>query len=134
MFMAFMWLCVCIAGGVAAGSVEFMQTTLTAAATDTDTTLYLRTTEGLPSCGVVTIEDENIAYGAKTATTLTGTLASPLTCGAQDTTAAAHAAGTAVTTVPGSLINLSAEYSVATITDTSGIQAFIAAPRPSSGC
>ena len=40
MFMAFMWLCVCIAGGVAAGSVEFMQTTLTAAATDTDTTLY----------------------------------------------------------------------------------------------
>lgn len=128
MFMMFMWLMVCLAGGVVAGDVQFVQTTLTTAVDATDNVITVRSTTGLPNSGVIVIEEEHIAYAAKTDTTVYGSLASPLIRGAQGTEAVAHVAGVAVTTVPGSLMNSSAAYNIATIADVSGIQAFVTAP------
>lgn len=128
MFMMFMWFMVCIAGGIAAGSVEFVQTTLTVAVDADDATIQVGSTEGLPNRGIVVIEEEHIAYSQRTSTTLYGTLVTPLIRGSQGTDAVPHAAGVAASTVPGALINASAAYNIATMTDVSGIQAFITAP------
>ena len=126
--MFFMWICVCIAGGVVAGNVQFVQTRLTAAVGADDNIFYLSSTAGLPDSGVVVVEEEHIAYSVKSDTSVYGTLASPLIRGAQGTEAEAHATGVAATTVPGSLLNSSADYNIAAMTDTAGIQAFVAAP------
>ena len=128
--MFFMWICVCIAGGVVAGNVQFVQTRLTAAVDADDNVLYVSSTAGLPDTGVVVVENEHVAYSVKTDTTLQGSAwgASPLIRGAQRTEAEAHGVGVAVTTIPGSLINSSADYDIAAMTDTAGIQAFVAAP------
>jgi len=126
--MFFMWLMVCIAGGVAAGSVEFFQTTLTVAVDADDNVLQMRSTAGLPSCGIVVVGGEHVAYSGKTGTTIYGSLVRPLIRGAENTVAVAHTVGTAVLTVPGALMNSSAAYNVATIADASGIMAFVTAP------
>ena len=128
MFLMFMWICVCLAGGVVAGNVQFVQTTLTAAIDEDDATITVKSTEGLPSTGIVVIENEHVGYSGKTSTTLYGSLASPVVRGAQGTEATEHATGVAVTTVPGSLLNSSAEYNIATLADAAGIQAFVTVP------
>lgn len=128
MFMMFVWLCVCIAGGVLSGNVQFVRTTLTVAVDADDSTLYLSSTAGLPGTGVILVENERVAYSHKTSTTVHGTITAPLTRGAQGTEAVEHAVGAAVATVPGSLLNASAEYNIATMADASGIQAFVTAP------
>jgi len=130
MFLMFMWICVCIAGGVVAGNVQFIQTRLTTAVDADDNVFYLSSTAGLPDSGVVVVENEHVAYSVKSDTSVYGSAwgASPLIRGAQGTEAEAHAAGVAVTTVPGSLLNSSADYNIAAMTDTAGIQAFISAP------
>lgn len=68
-----------------------LSTTLTAVCGISDTTVYVSSTDNFPSIGWITIEDEIRSYTGKTAGSFTG-----CTPGAQSTTAAEHASGTAV--------------------------------------
>lgn len=128
MFMLFMWLCLCLAGGVAAGQVDFATTTLTAAVDADDNTLTVGSAAGLPNSGVVVLEEEHIGYSHKTDTTLYGSATAPLVRGADDTEATTHAAGTFVSTVPGAMMGMSMAYNVVALTDVAGPRAVVAAP------
>jgi len=128
MFMAFMFVIVCIAGSVMAGQVDFARTHLTAAITATDDTITVARTEGFPDVGILVIGDERVGYSSTTATTFEGSLAQPILRGAQDTEAVAHLINTQVTTVPGGMMNTAANYHVAVMADAAGLQAFIAKP------
>ena len=110
------------------GQVEFVSTRLTAAVDADDTTFSVRSTVGLPDRGVVAVEGENIAYSSKTTTTLYGTLTTPLIRGTQGTEAAAHAVNSIVSTVPASMMGMSAAYDVVALTDASGPRAIVVAP------
>ena len=112
MFMLFVWLVVSIAGGVIQGSVSVATTALTAAITDTDTTINVTSTEGFPSTGFVNILDERIGYSSLTATAFQGNAARPLVRGANDTTATAHVAGEKVRTTESSMMNQSLCYNL----------------------
>jgi hypothetical protein len=68
-----------------------LATTLTQVAGISDTTIYVASTDNYGSIGWFTIEDETISYTGKTAGSFTG-----CTRGADNTTAAEHAAGKAV--------------------------------------
>lgn len=128
MFMLFMWMCICIAGGVAAGQMDFATTTLTVAIDADDAVLTVYSTVGLPNSGVVVLEEEHIGYSHKTSTTLYGSATAPLVRGADDTEATAHAAGTFVSTVPGAMMGMSMAYNVVALTDVAGPRAVVVAP------
>jgi hypothetical protein len=128
MFMLFMWLMVCLAGGVLSGHTEFAATTLTIAVDEDDAVLTVASTTGFPSKGVIALEDENISYSAKTDTTFQGILAQPLYRGTQGTEAASHAVGTVVSLAPASMMGMSAAYDVVALTDTAGPRAVVVAP------
>lgn len=68
-----------------------LSTTLTQVCGISDTTVYASSTDNYPSSGWITIEDEIRSYTGKTAGSFTG-----CTPGVGGTTAAEHAAGTAV--------------------------------------
>lgn len=68
--------------------------TLAQAITATDTSIPLSDASGFPNSGTIMIDNEQITYTGKDGNTLTGA-----TRGANGTTAAAHAAGAAVTQV-----------------------------------
>ena len=70
-------------------------TTLSQNIDDVDTTITVANTDGLPSEGVLHIENELIEYGNKTATTFTD-----CTRGVYATTAAAHSSGVEVSCSP----------------------------------
>jgi len=128
MFMLFMWLCICIAGGVVAGQIDFATTTLTVAIDEDDDALTVGSTAGLPNTGVVVLEDEHIGYSHKTATTLYGSATAPVIRGAEGTEAMSHAAGTFVSTVPGAMMGMSMAYNVVALTDVAGPRAVVVAP------
>lgn len=128
MFMMFVWIIVCIAGSVFQGHFDFARTPLTVAIDDDDTTIYVSSTEGFPECGIIVIGNERIAYSSTTNTTFEGSVARPLIRGTSDTEVAAHASGAMVSTVPGSMLNSAANYNIAAIMDSSGIQAFVSVP------
>jgi hypothetical protein len=128
MFMLFMWLCTCVAGGVVAGQIDFATTTLAVAIDEDDNTLTVGSTAGLPKSGVVVLEDEHIGYSQKTATTLYGTSTAPLVRGADDTEATSHAAGTFVSTTPAAMMGMSMAYNVVALTDVAGPRAVVVAP------
>jgi len=128
MFMVFMWLCVCVAGGVATGQTDFATTTLTVAVNAGDNILTVHSTVGLPETGVVVLEDEHIGYSHKTDTTLYGSATAPLVRGAHNTEATGHTAGTFVSTVPGAMMGMSMEYNVVVLTDVAGPRAVVVAP------
>lgn len=128
MFMMFMFIVVCIAGGVMAGQIDFARTRLTADITDAVTTIPVSSTEGFPSVGIIVIGEEHIAYSATTATTFIGGLAQPLLRGTDGTDAEAHSTNDHVSTVPGAMLNTAASYHVAVMADAAGLQAFIAKP------
>ena len=128
MFMLLMWMCICIAGGVVAGQMDFATTTLTAAVDEDDAILTVYSTVGLPETGIVVLEDEHIGYSHKTSTTLYGSVTAPLVRGAEGTEAASHAAGTFVSTVPGAMMGMSMAYNVVALTDVAGPRAVIVAP------
>ena len=123
-----MWLCISIAGGVAAGQIDFATTTLTVAIDEDDAVLTVYDTTGLPETGVVVLEDEHIGYSHKTSTTLYGSATAPLVRGAEGTEAASHAAGTFVSTVPGAMMGMSMAYNVVVLTDIAGPRAVVVAP------
>jgi len=128
MFMLLMWMCICIAGGVVAGQMDFATTTLTATVDEDDAILTVYSTVGLPETGVVVLEDEHIGYSHKTSTTLYGSVTAPLVRGADNTEVVSHAAGTFVSTVPGAMMGMSMAYNVVALTDVAGPRAVIVAP------
>jgi len=134
MFFGFVWLATSIAGGLMLGSMPLASTALTTAVTVSDSTIYVSSTANFPTPGIIVINDERIAYSAKTATTFYGNLAQPLLRGTQGTTAAVHSITTSdgrptiVRMVESSVLNNSVDYNVASIVDTAGAQAFITMP------
>lgn len=127
--MIFVWMVVCIAGNVMAGHGNtFVATTLTVAIDETDTTITVASTEGFPTTGFINIGDERIGYADTTATTFIGTAASPIIRGQGGSEAEAHAVGAIVRTVENYMMNASIDYKIATITDASGVMAFITLP------
>ena len=122
-FLVFCWLGVTIAGNIMVGGISgaVVSTQLVSAITDASSTISVSNANGLEGSGIVQIGDERIAYSQRTSTQLSGSLTQPLVRGAGGTTAAAHAAGSRVRTVEGSMLNASAEYNVALIADSSGL-------------
>jgi hypothetical protein len=128
MFMLFMWLMVCLAGSVLAGSIATATTTLTAELLSTDNTVYVHSTTGFPGAGVVNVGAETIAYSNKTTTTFYGTATKPLLRGTSGTTAATHAVGTHVYTSPASLLNSITAYNIIYLSDPEGVLAIVGVP------
>lgn len=128
MFMAFMFLIVCIAGSVMAGYVDFSRTHLRTAIIATDTSIPVVSTEGFPSVGIIQIGTERVGYSSTTATTFDGSAAQPMLRGTGGTDAAAHSAGEQVATVEGAMMNTAANYHLAVLTDSSGLMAFVSKP------
>jgi hypothetical protein len=128
MFMGWMWVVVSFVGGLMAGVNATASTTLTADVSVTDTTFSVIDTTGFGSSGTLTIGDENIVYTKTTATTFTGSWYKPVVRGASSTTATTHDAGAVVRTKEGSLINNSLNYTIALLSDASGLMAFITIP------
>lgn len=128
MFLMFMWLCTCIAGNVMQGELTFASTSLSASLNDSATTVYVKSTSGFPDSGIIQIENERIAYSGKSSTTFDGSLVQPLVRGTQSTVAASHATGKRVSTIEGAMMNNSASYNIAVMSDPSGIMAFVSVP------
>lgn len=118
---AFVWMFVCIAGGVVEGDVNVASTSLTAAIDDDDDTIPVSSTVGFSEPGVIVIGDERIAYSSITAFSFGETLGSPLVRGADDTKAIAHTIGSGVRTVEGGMMNTAVTYNIAVIADASGL-------------
>ena len=124
-FFAFVWLFVCIAGGVVQGDVNVASTVLTATIDSEEDIIPVSSTEGFSAPGIIVIGDERIAYSAidDVADTFGETLGSPLVRGVEDTEAVAHAAGSGVRTVEGGMMNTAVTYNIAVIADASGLWA-----------
>lgn len=128
MFMGWMWLVVCILGGVMVGANITSSTKLTADITDSDNTITVSRTVGFRDTGIIVIGDERIAYHKVTSTTFEGSFLRPLVRGANGTTATSHLTGATVRPVEGALINDSLSYNIALLSDSSGIMAFVSMP------
>lgn len=128
MFMVFMWVVVCLAGSVVQGYTDFARTALTADIAADTTVISVVDTTGFPETGIIILGNEHIAYSHTTANTFHGAAVRPLVRGAEGTTAAVHAAGSYVTTVPGGMLNSSAAYNIAVMADASGQLAFLSVP------
>jgi len=128
MFMAFMFIIVSLASNIASGAIDFARASLTADLTDAGTTITVSSTEGFPDVGMIIIGDERIAYSSTGVTTFTGSISQPLLRGASGTTAIAHTTGAKVSTLPGAMLNTAADYHIAVLADSAGLQAFIAKP------
>jgi len=128
MFLSFMFIIVSLASNIASGVVDFARSSLTDDLTDAGTTITVASTTGFPDVGIIIIGDERIAYSATGATTFTGSISQPLVRGISGTTAIAHATGAKVSTLPGAMLNTAADYHIAVLADSAGLQAFIAKP------
>lgn len=95
---------------------QVTQTTrLKASAISTDTTISVETTTSFPSSGTIRIDDEEINYTGKTATTFTG-----CTRGVNGTTAGSHVTGATVEWVTSERYEV-ANHAVAAITNIRGV-------------
>lgn len=112
-FFAFVWLVVCLAGGVVQGNIATATTTLDGDITATATTITVADTDGFSDTGLIIIGDERIAYSTTTATTFAGTATRPLVRGTNDTEAEAHSDGDRVRTLQSGMMNQSATYNIA---------------------
>jgi len=128
MFAAFIFIVLSIASNIMSGSTDLARTPLTAAISDADTTITVASTTGFPGVGILVIDEERIAYSSTTATEFKGSISQPMLRGTQSTEAAAHSTGAKVSTVTGYLLNTAAEYHLAVLSDSAGLQAFIAKP------
>jgi hypothetical protein len=129
MFLGFVWLMVCVAGAILAGSTVMATTHLTAAINDTATTIPVADTTGFADTGTIVFNNgERITYASTTANTFKGNPAFPLVRGASGTTATAHVSGEQVRTVESSMLNNSMGYNLAVLSDYSGLMYFISAP------
>lgn len=117
-----------MAGGLLMGSVPFATAELTSDIASGDPTIPVDGTNGFPEPGIIVIDNERIAYSAKTGTTLVGSIARPLQRGANGTSPSAHTEGTTVRMVESMLMNNAVDYDLAILADTAGLQAFLTVP------
>ena len=129
MFMFWMFIIVSLAGNYAAGSNALVATPLTVAVSANATTaIYVASTDGFASSGVIVIGDEQIGYPSKNATAFTPTLFNPIVRGMSDTEAATHAVGASVRTREAGILNSAIDYKIARISDSAGVMGFITFP------
>jgi hypothetical protein len=127
-FMGWMWLVVCLSGGMLQGLVPQASTHLTADITSASATINVVSTEGFRSPGILVIGSERIAYYKTSATTFIGTGFRPLVRGSSGTTATAHLSGATVRMPESALINDSLDYNIALISDSAGLMSFVTVP------
>lgn len=127
-FMGWMWVVVCLAGGMLNGMVPQASTHLDLLLTDVGLTVTVASTEGFRSPGILVIDSERIAYYDTTPTTFIGTGLRPLARGTGGTEAVAHLVNTRVRMPESSLLNDSMSYNLALISDAAGIMSFITVP------
>jgi hypothetical protein len=127
-FMGYMWLIVCLSGGMLQGIVPQASTHLTVDLSSAGTTITVASTEGFRTPGIIVIGNERIAYFDTTATTFVGTTFRPLTRGVTGTTAVAHLSGATVRMPESALINDSLDYNIALISDSAGLMSFVTVP------
>jgi hypothetical protein len=127
-FMGYMWVVVCLAGGMLNGIVPQASTHLTANLTDVGATVTVASTEGFRETGIIVIDGEKIGYADKTATSFIGTPLRPTVRGVGDTVDVAHTAGARVRMPESSLLNDSMTYRLALISDSAGLMSFITVP------
>lgn len=135
-----MFLIISTAAGVSAGYNTYSACELYQAVTATDTTIYVTDTTGLSEPGVIVIEDELISYSVVTSATVNslgvvtspgeikGSFGQPLTRGSGGTTAAAHPMSAVVRSQEAGMINSALGYTIAQLSDSSGIMMFISLP------
>ena len=128
MFLFWMFLILSLSGNVVSGSVSTAAVNLTQAVGASDTTIYVTSTTGFPGSGIIQIENEQISYSSTSRSTFSGNFARPLTRGVNGTAASAHPITAIVRTQEGGIMNAAASYSIATMSDSSGLQAFISVP------
>lgn len=128
MFMGYMWLVVCVSGGILQGITPTAITYLTADLTVADTVVTVNSTRGFREPGTLVIGSERIAYFDTTNSTFRGTFWRPLVRGSSDTTAVAHLSGARVRMPETALLNNSLDYNIALLSDASGLQAFVTVP------
>ena len=134
MFMIWVWLIVCIAGNVVAGSNAVVATRLLAdVPVGAVSEITVASTEGFPDSGIIIIGDERIGYPSKTATTfedtqIAGVTTNPILRGMNDTDDVAHATGAMVRTVEAGILNSSLDYKIARIADTAGVVGLLTLP------
>lgn len=127
-FMGWMWVIVCLAGGMLNGIVPHASTHLTTDLTSAGTTINVASTEGFRQTGILIISEERIAYSDTTATTFVGTTFRPMVRGTSGTEAVAHSSGAVVRMPESSLINDSLSYRIALISDAAGLMSFVTIP------
>lgn len=127
-FMGFVWVIICLAGGLLNGLVTQASTRLTANLTSAGTTITVASTEGFRAPGILVIGNERIAYAATTPTTFIGTNFRPVVRGTGDTEAVAHSIGETVRMPESSMLNDSMSYRLALISDSAGLMSFITVP------
>ena len=129
-FMIFIWIIVCIAGGVMTGSTPGATTTLTAnLAIDEVDEILVANTNGFPDSGYLEIQGERIGYPSKTDTSFEDTFLDDIERGVDGgLEASAYGTGTIVRTVESGLLNSSLQYQVSTFTDSSGVLGLISIP------
>jgi hypothetical protein len=71
-FFVFIFSTVTILSAVVDGHTGLETTSLTTAVAETDTTIYVKTTDPFPESGIMMIGDETICYSGTTSTTFTG--------------------------------------------------------------
>jgi len=128
MFMGYMWIVTCLAGGIVSGVAPQASTRLTADISATDTTIPVVSTVGFKCPGTIVIDGERIAYSHLTATTIGGTFWRPLIRGTGDVEATTHQEGAIVRMPESSLINDALSYNIALLSDASGLMSFITVP------
>jgi len=128
MFMGYMWVIVCLAGGIMTGVVPQASTRLTADITAADTTITVASTEGFKEPGIIVIGSERIAYYRLTATEFQGTFWRATVRGAGGTEAAVHVTGEIARMPESALINNSLDYNIALLSDASGLMSFVTVP------
>jgi hypothetical protein len=127
-FFIFCFIGTCIMGSIMAGGGGMSSTVLAANVTDSDDSLSVNSTVGFLGMGSIVIDSERIAYSDTDATHFKDTMLSPMARGTAGTTAAAHSVGAVVYTVESGKINGAMNYSIASITDASGLWIAITLP------
>jgi hypothetical protein len=128
MFMGYMFVVVCIAGGICQGTVPTASTYLTADITDADTTITVDSTEGFVVPGTLIIDGETVAYYDTTANTFIGSTWKPLVRGSSGTEAVVHSSGASVRQPETALLNNALDYNIALLSDAAGLMAFVTIP------
>jgi len=111
-----------------AGGGGVASTSLTANITATSDSIPVKSTVGFLSMGEIVIGDERIAYSSTDATHFKDTIVAPMVRGSNNTASVAHSTNATVYTVEASKVNASMNYSIASISASSGLWIMVTLP------